>query len=87
MVKDIIKIKTAQKHEQRLHNHDNTTAILLLDNQEMVRRLKKTKPLGLLWKVCGVLTSVDSEFNRTIIDQTRILTKTKPRLDSNLSYS
>ena len=34
----------SRKHEERLHHHDNVEAIQLLDNSEMLRRLKITKP-------------------------------------------
>jgi hypothetical protein len=34
----------ARKHEERLHHHDNVEAIQLLDNTELLRRLKRTKP-------------------------------------------
>jgi hypothetical protein len=33
----------ARKHEERLHHHDNVEAIQLLDNTELLRRLKRTK--------------------------------------------
>jgi hypothetical protein len=36
----------ARKHEERLHHHDNVEAIQLLDNTELLRRLKRTKPLS-----------------------------------------
>jgi hypothetical protein len=38
----------ARKHEERLHHH-NVEAIHLLDNSELLRRLKRTKPLS--WQV------------------------------------
>jgi hypothetical protein len=44
-VTDIIK-KMAQNHE-RLHNHQNTEAIQLLNYREATRRLNRTKPLEL----------------------------------------
>jgi hypothetical protein len=34
----------AQKHEGRLHHHENVQAILLLDNAGIVRRLQRKKP-------------------------------------------
>jgi hypothetical protein len=34
----------AQKHEERLRHHENTEAIQLLDNMEIVRRLQRKKP-------------------------------------------
>jgi hypothetical protein len=34
----------ARKHEERLHHQDNVEAIQLLDNTELLRRLKRTKP-------------------------------------------
>ena len=37
----------ARKHEERPHHHDNVEAIQLLDNTEMIRRLKRTKPFEL----------------------------------------
>jgi len=33
-----------RKHEERLLHHDNVEAIQLLDNSELQRRLKRTKP-------------------------------------------
>jgi hypothetical protein len=36
----------ARKHEERLHHHD-VEAIQLLDNSELLRRLKRTKPFEL----------------------------------------
>jgi hypothetical protein len=36
----------ARKHEERLHRH-KVEAILLLDNTELLRRLKGTKPFEL----------------------------------------
>lgn len=38
----------AQKHETRLHEHVNVEAIQLLDNAELVRRLKRIKPFELV---------------------------------------
>jgi hypothetical protein len=35
--------KVAQKHEGRLHQHENFEAIQLLDNMGTVRRLQKKK--------------------------------------------
>lgn len=40
--------KFARKHEERLHNHENVEAIQLLDNRNIVRRLKRTKPFELV---------------------------------------
>jgi hypothetical protein len=37
----------ARKHEERLHHHDNVEAIELLDNSELLRRPKRTKPFEL----------------------------------------
>jgi hypothetical protein len=37
----------ARKHQERLHHHVNVEAIQLLDNSEMLRRLKTTKPFEL----------------------------------------
>jgi len=37
-----------RKHEARLHQHVNVEAIQLLDNSALVRRLKLTKPFGLV---------------------------------------
>jgi hypothetical protein len=36
----------AQKHEERLHRHENVEAILLLDNAGIVRRLQREKLLS-----------------------------------------
>ena len=36
--------KFAKKHEERLLHHVKVEAIQLLDNSELVRRLKKKKP-------------------------------------------
>ena len=33
----------ARKHEERFHHHGNVEAIQLLDNSELLRRLKRTK--------------------------------------------
>ena len=38
----------AQKHEGRLHHHENVEAILLLDNAGVVRRLQRQKPFELV---------------------------------------
>lgn len=38
----------AAKHELRLHNHINPEAIQLLDTNELIRRLKRTKPFELV---------------------------------------
>ena len=46
-VKEEIK-KFAGKHEARLHLHVNAEALQLLDNQNQVRRLKRTKPFDLV---------------------------------------
>lgn len=35
---------TAVRHEQKLHNHDNVAVLQMLDNSNVVRRLKRTKP-------------------------------------------
>jgi hypothetical protein len=37
----------ARKHEDRLHQHTNVEALQLLDNSEIVRRLKRVKPFEL----------------------------------------
>lgn len=37
----------ALKHEKRLLQHDNIEAIMLLDNSQQIRRLKRTKPTDL----------------------------------------
>ena len=34
----------ARKHEERLLHHEDVEAIQLLDNSELLRRLKTTKP-------------------------------------------
>jgi hypothetical protein len=36
-------VKFAKKHEERLLHHVNVEAIQLLDNSELVRRLKRKK--------------------------------------------
>ena len=46
-VKEEIK-RFAGKHEARLHHHVNTEALQLLDNQQHIRRLKRTKPIDLV---------------------------------------
>lgn len=46
-VKEEIAI-AARRHEERLHNHPNVEALQLLDNQNTVRRLKRTKPFELV---------------------------------------
>jgi hypothetical protein len=38
----------ARKHEERLLHHDNVEAIQLLDNSELLRGLKRTKPFELV---------------------------------------
>jgi hypothetical protein len=38
----------ATKHEERLLHHANVEAIQLLDNSELLRRLKRTKPFELV---------------------------------------
>lgn len=47
LVTNIIK-KNAEAHERRLHHHVNVEAIQLLDNTDIVRRLKRTKPFELV---------------------------------------
>jgi hypothetical protein len=37
----------ARKHEERLLHHDNVEAIQLLDNSELIPRLRRTKPFEL----------------------------------------
>ena len=39
----------ARKHEERLHHHDNVEAIQLLDNTELLRRLKELSSLS--WQI------------------------------------
>ena len=46
-VDSIIK-KYAQSHEQRLQQHINVQAVQLLNNDGLVRRLKRTKPFELV---------------------------------------
>jgi hypothetical protein len=38
----------AQKHEGRLHHHENSEGIQLLDNMGIVRRLQRKKPFELV---------------------------------------
>jgi hypothetical protein len=38
----------AQKHEKRLHHHENVEAIQLLDNMAIVRGLQREKPFELV---------------------------------------
>jgi hypothetical protein len=38
----------ARKHEERLLHHDNVEAVQLLDNSELIRRLRRTKPFELV---------------------------------------
>jgi hypothetical protein len=38
----------AQKHEERLHHHENAEAIQLLDNIAIVRRLQREKTFELV---------------------------------------
>lgn len=38
----------AQKHEARLHSHENVEILQLLDNRENIRRLKRIKPSDLV---------------------------------------
>jgi hypothetical protein len=38
----------AQKHEGRLHHHENVEAIQLLDNTYIVHRLQRKKPFELV---------------------------------------
>jgi ribosome-associated translation inhibitor RaiA len=38
----------AQKHEERLHHHENIEAIQLLDNMDIMRRLQRKKPFELV---------------------------------------
>jgi hypothetical protein len=38
----------AQKHEGRLHHHENVEAIQLLGNMGIVRRLQRKKPFELV---------------------------------------
>ena len=40
--------KSAKKHEERLLHHVNVKVIQLLDNSELVRRLKRKKPFELV---------------------------------------
>jgi len=38
----------AQKHESRIHPHENADAVLLLDNAGIVRRLQRKNPFELV---------------------------------------
>jgi hypothetical protein len=38
----------AQKHEKRLHHHENVEAIQYLDNMGIVSRLQRKKPFELV---------------------------------------
>jgi hypothetical protein len=38
----------ARKHEDRLHRHTNVEALQLLDNSDIVRRLKRVNPFELV---------------------------------------
>jgi hypothetical protein len=40
--------KVAQKHERRLHQHENVEATQLLDKVGIVRRLQRKKPFELV---------------------------------------
>jgi hypothetical protein len=40
--------KFAKKHEERFLHHVNVEAIQLLENRELVRRLKRKKPFELV---------------------------------------
>jgi hypothetical protein len=40
--------RSAQKHEGRLHHHENVEAIQLLDNMGIVRRLQRERKKNLL---------------------------------------
>jgi hypothetical protein len=40
--------RVAQRHEGRLHQHENVEAIQLLDNVGIVRRLQREKPFELV---------------------------------------
>jgi hypothetical protein len=41
----------AQKHEERLHHHENAEAIQLLDNMGIVRRLQRKKTFELVYVI------------------------------------
>ena len=41
----------AKKHEERILHHENVEAIQLLDNSELLRRLKRTKPFQLVSRI------------------------------------
>ena len=45
---DSVVKKFARSHEDRLHQHVNPEALQLLDNSQIVRRLKRTKPFELV---------------------------------------
>jgi hypothetical protein len=47
MVKAEIK-RFPRTHEERLLHHENIEAIQLLENSELMRRLKRTKPFELV---------------------------------------
>lgn len=47
MVEDVIR-KSAKSHEERLHRHPNPEVLQLLANQDLLRRLKRTKPFELV---------------------------------------
>jgi hypothetical protein len=38
----------AKKHEERILHHENVEAIQLLENSELLRRLKRTKPFEMV---------------------------------------
>jgi hypothetical protein len=40
--------RLAQKHEERLHRHENVEAIQLLDNKGVVRRLQPKNPFDVV---------------------------------------
>jgi hypothetical protein len=42
--------RVAQKHEGRLHQHENVEAIQLLDSMGIVRRLQRKENLLILFK-------------------------------------
>jgi hypothetical protein len=44
-------LRLAQKHEERLHLHENVEAIQLLDNMGIVRRLQRKKPFELVYVI------------------------------------
>jgi hypothetical protein len=41
-------IRSAWKHEERLHQHTSVEALQLLDNSDIVRRLKGVNPFELV---------------------------------------